>query len=219
MLAYNEGFKDVATDQSPNLEGHNHEHDKGREHIQTSESSSIKNGHAGDQETNLSVSRFDYKKKLELNSSGRRLSSSMQDEPMHPRPADWAKVFEAATLRRTEVLMPENLENMWAIGRNYKKKLQTMVSTDQLENAATGVSHESRNKLKKSNSTSDLNIQSDLEDVFTNKGNTPAIAEYHGAVVNKLNVQSMKNSSDRVSHSKELHAPKLRCRVRPLISY
>ncbi|XP_075493886.1 uncharacterized protein LOC142531581 isoform X2 [Primulina tabacum] len=213
MLAYNEGFKDIATDQSPNLEGHNHEHDKSRDHVQTSESSSTKTVHAGDQETNMSVSRFDYKKKLELDTSGHRLSSSMQDDPMHPRPADWAKVFEAATLRRTEVLMPENLENMWAIGRNYKKKLQTKVSTDELENAATGVSHENRNKLKKSNSTSDLNIRSDLEDVFTNKGNTLVIAEYHGTVVNKHNVHSMKNSSDRASHCEELHAPKLRCRV------
>ncbi|XP_073144765.1 uncharacterized protein [Henckelia pumila] len=213
MLAYNEGFKDVATDQSPNLEGHNHEHDKAREHVQSSESTSTKTVHSGDQETNLSVSRFDYKKKLELDTSGHRLSSSMQDEPMHPQPADWAKVFDAATLRRAEVLMPENLENMWAIGRNYKKKLHTKASTDELENAATGVSHETGNKLKKSNSTSDLNLQSDLEDVFTTKGNTPIIAEYHGAVVNKRNMHNMKNSSDRVSHSEELHVSKLRCRV------
>ncbi|KAL4588767.1 hypothetical protein LXL04_001662 [Taraxacum kok-saghyz] len=38
--------------------------------------------------------------------------------------ADWARVLEAATQRRTEVLQPENLENMWTKGRNYKKKAQ-----------------------------------------------------------------------------------------------
>lgn len=43
-------------------------------------------------------------------------------DPLQPRSADWARVFEAATQRRTEVLAPENLENMWTKGRNYKTK-------------------------------------------------------------------------------------------------
>ncbi|XP_042497206.1 uncharacterized protein LOC122076015 isoform X2 [Macadamia integrifolia] len=38
--------------------------------------------------------------------------------------ADWSRVLEAATQRRTEVLAPENLENMWTKGRNYKKKAE-----------------------------------------------------------------------------------------------
>ena len=40
-----------------------------------------------------------------------------------PRQADWALVLDAATKRRSQVLAPENLENMWAIGRNYQKKM------------------------------------------------------------------------------------------------
>ncbi|TQD79721.1 hypothetical protein C1H46_034749 [Malus baccata] len=44
------------------------------------------------------------------------------EDPLQPRPADWARVLEAATQRRTEVLAPENLENMWTKGRNYKRK-------------------------------------------------------------------------------------------------
>ncbi|XP_041010486.1 uncharacterized protein LOC121254492 isoform X3 [Juglans microcarpa x Juglans regia] len=36
----------------------------------------------------------------------------------------WEGMLEAATQRRTEVLLPENLENMWTKGRNYKKKEQ-----------------------------------------------------------------------------------------------
>jgi sorting nexin-13 len=40
-----------------------------------------------------------------------------------PRQADWAQVLDAATERRSQVLAPENLENMWAIGRNYQKKM------------------------------------------------------------------------------------------------
>ncbi|XP_068323577.1 uncharacterized protein [Pyrus communis] len=44
------------------------------------------------------------------------------EDPLQPQPADWARVLEAATQRRTEVLAPENLENMWTKGRNYKRK-------------------------------------------------------------------------------------------------
>lgn len=39
----------------------------------------------------------------------------------HTASADWAQMLEAATQRRTEVLMPENLEDMWARGRNYRR--------------------------------------------------------------------------------------------------
>ncbi|KAL6870924.1 hypothetical protein ACP4OV_014772 [Aristida adscensionis] len=42
---------------------------------------------------------------------------------IQPRQPDWALVLDAATKRRSQVLAPENLENMWAIGRNYQKKM------------------------------------------------------------------------------------------------
>ncbi|XP_071691773.1 uncharacterized protein [Rutidosis leptorrhynchoides] len=42
----------------------------------------------------------------------------------HNATADWARGLEAATQRRKEVLQPENLEDMWTKGRNYKKKAQ-----------------------------------------------------------------------------------------------
>lgn len=45
-------------------------------------------------------------------------------DTMHPRPADWARLLDAATQRRTEVLTPENLENMWTKGRHYKAKVR-----------------------------------------------------------------------------------------------
>ncbi|XP_068321922.1 uncharacterized protein [Pyrus communis] len=51
--------------------------------------------------------------------------NKVQEDPLQSRPADWARVLEAATQRRTEVLAPENLENMWTKGRNYKKKEHT----------------------------------------------------------------------------------------------
>ncbi|XP_028777081.1 uncharacterized protein LOC114733751 isoform X2 [Neltuma alba] len=45
-----------------------------------------------------------------------------QQDPLQVRHGDWARGLDAATQRRTEVLMPENLENMWTKGRNYRKK-------------------------------------------------------------------------------------------------
>ncbi|XAR72864.1 hypothetical protein NMG60_11019645 [Bertholletia excelsa] len=48
--------------------------------------------------------------------------------PMQSRAADWARVLDAATQRRTEVLMAENIENMWTRGRNYKRKAQKIAA-------------------------------------------------------------------------------------------
>ncbi|CAH1414859.1 unnamed protein product [Lactuca virosa] len=52
------------------------------------------------------------------------VSGPIQDESMPTRTSNWACVLEAAAQRRTEVLQPENLENMWTKGRNYMKKSQ-----------------------------------------------------------------------------------------------
>ncbi|KAJ6707771.1 SORTING NEXIN-16 [Salix viminalis] len=50
------------------------------------------------------------------------LDYDSQLDHIQPHPAEWARMLEVATQRRTEVLAPENLENMWTKGRNYKTK-------------------------------------------------------------------------------------------------
>ncbi|GAA0141199.1 hypothetical protein LIER_02399 [Lithospermum erythrorhizon] len=60
---------------------------------------------------------------------GASASSTIQDESIQFPSADWARILEATTQRRTEVLMPENLENMWTKGRNYKKDLNKKASS------------------------------------------------------------------------------------------
>lgn len=301
ILAYcNEGFKDGATDQSPNVESQNREHSVSGEHGQSSESNLRKKIRPDNQGTDLSLSlsQPNHKRVLELGGSGDLLSSTLQEESIHTRHAEWAKVFEAATQRRTEVLTPENLENMWTIGRNYKKKLQKKAAsgsqaaeitgsvastfptkglvievqkqkpetyiriedkvslqlpprpqqdtrpTDliinplsssqklneevfpkggstshELDKTASVVSHENWNRLKRSNSTSDLKVHSKTEDMFVSKDSTPFINEYYSADINKLNVQSLMSSSDMVIRREGQHVPKLRCRVQPLILY
>ncbi|KAL8540327.1 hypothetical protein ACS0TY_001798 [Phlomoides rotata] len=205
------------------------------------------------QGTGVPPSPFNENWELESVASGNSLST-VQDEHMHPRTAEWAKAFDAATQRRTEVLMPENLENMWAIGRNYKKDFhkktvsdihvpeawiqQETRSTDlnldglsgsqdlnsnvlpkevsainDMENNASLVTHEDRDKLKRSISTSDIEVQSKVESMFTSNSSASLTTESYNADVNKTDVYSLKSNSDMVPHSEVLHAPKLRCRV------
>ncbi|KAI4375720.1 hypothetical protein MLD38_013553 [Melastoma candidum] len=68
------------------------------------------------QDTNAMMAKTDPLKKTGST------TSNMLEQPDQPRAADWARGLEAVTQRRTEILSPENLENMWSRGRNYKKK-------------------------------------------------------------------------------------------------
>ncbi|CAA3029222.1 uncharacterized protein LOC111384179 isoform X1 [Olea europaea subsp. europaea] len=179
--------------------------------------------------------------------------------------------------------MPENLENMWTIGRNYKKKLQkntargsqvaqekmsessTMLRkdlvteepiqkpetsrrmedkapiqlppkpqpdtgltdmdlnrrvyskrgsiADELEHASSVFPRENRNQLKRSNSTFDLKVQLNMEDMFASRGETPIISEVCNPNISRHNVYNVKSASDMLVRSEGLHDPKLRCQV------
>lgn len=64
---------------------------------------------------------------IRMTKTGNQRETSLDystEMPTKYQSADWARILEAATQRRTEVLAPENLENMWTKGRNYKKKEQ-----------------------------------------------------------------------------------------------
>ncbi|CAA0807570.1 Unknown protein [Striga hermonthica] len=289
ILAYNNEGGTDATDNFSNVEGHKRQQTDSGEHGQNSESDLKKNTPSNNQGTDLSLVQPEYKrKKLELGDSGDLLTGTMLDENIHTGHAEWAKVFEAATQRRTEVLMPENLENMWTIGRNYKKKLQKKGSPEHHAPEVTGlanstfatkdlvtgaskrrpeiydrvedkvhmqlpprpqqdtrpsdlgtdalsssqelnkdvfpkdktsslheldISRESKNRLKRSNSTSDLKIQPTLENILATKSSTPIINEYYSADVDKLNMQNISSGSDMVLRHEGMHIPKLRCRV------
>ncbi|KAL2455788.1 Phox-associated domain [Abeliophyllum distichum] len=113
-----EGFKGFGTEQSPV-----HYLAIAATHGQSSESALRKNVPAHNQGSDMGLPRNDDKKELSSHAPS-SVSTTIQDESVHQRPSDWARVLEAATQRRTEVLMPENLENMWTIGRNYKKKIE-----------------------------------------------------------------------------------------------
>ncbi|KAE8723766.1 Phox-associated domain,Phox-like,Sorting nexin isoform 2 [Hibiscus syriacus] len=84
--------------------------------VRSDDSTSYKVESLDSQGTDLTLARIDDQKEMYSD------CNRYEGESMQPRPAGWARKLEAATQRRTEVLAPENLENMWSKGRNYKKK-------------------------------------------------------------------------------------------------
>ncbi|PQM35976.1 uncharacterized protein Pyn_38921 [Prunus yedoensis var. nudiflora] len=216
-----------------------------------------------------------------------------QEDPLQPRPADWARILEAATQRRTEVLAPENLENMWTKGRNYKRKehkkkiratqehtpvssgvdsalparklgnemvadrheistgiedksivkltretsLDSQLSdgtkkemqfsldpskksyaeggnlVDELEGIGSPAADGNKSRLKRSNSTSALKIQSDTKRAFTEGGGS-IISEFYSPEFGRHREEHIgKSASDMVVHCVGQQVPKLRCRV------
>ncbi|GMP38150.1 hypothetical protein CsSME_00009508 [Camellia sinensis var. sinensis] len=240
------------------------------------------------------MSRSDNQKEIPLDASENLYSHLFGEEPTQSRPADWARILEAATQRRTEVLTPENLENMWTKGRNYKKKIKKVSAGGLQDPSAKGSasnnaeptknlgkemsSHRSvissttedktlvqlssglhietrpsdgKNKvvhlshglnkqqsfggtrlvdelkattsltdignkgvLKRSNSTSALNIQSSMEKAFPSEGGGSIISEFYSPDFGRHDdIRNAKSVSDMVLRNEGVHTPKLRCRV------
>ncbi|KAJ0582926.1 putative Phox-associated domain-containing protein [Helianthus annuus] len=216
--------KDTCGNQSTDVTGQsqtpNHEKSQDSTFMKDGSTSSQKNDTPKDQ------------KETVLNPSGPMACGPVQDEPLNPPTSAWARVLVAATQRRTEVLHPENLENMWTKGRNYKKRTNKKIegsginenSNDQVtEQNVDGVlsdqsktsdpsdlvdesnSHVvgSKSKMERSNSVSDSNVQ--------NQVGGSIISEFYSANVDNLN--NIKTVSDKVTRT-EGCVPKLRCRVR-----
>ena len=78
--------------------------------------SASRNNSSVNQGVDMALAKTENQKEASLD------QKTYEEGTSQPRPADWARILEAATQRRTEVLTPENLENMWTKGRNYKRK-------------------------------------------------------------------------------------------------
>ncbi|KAE8707247.1 Phox-associated domain,Phox-like,Sorting nexin isoform 3 [Hibiscus syriacus] len=216
------------------------------------------------QETDLNLARNENQK--ETFSDGNRY----EEEPVHQRPGDWARKLEAATQRRTEVLAPENLENMWTKGRNYKKKERKYVnlgchefSTNKIGTSTGGeeksvmqllpglsldtqslddnttdaklaksssfegnrdvnksnyvsdqASGRNKSRLKRSNSTSDLEVGPDTKKALTVDVGGPTISECHAPDFYRHGEEyGGKIASNIVLRNEGPQIPKLRCRV------
>lgn len=138
LATKDEGVKQAGDDHSPYVDGHKRDHVVSTDHQQYGEAAPRKNASSHNQGTDLTLSTYDNVRELSLDASGKSFSNTGHDEALQHRSAEWARILEAATQRRTEVLMPENLENMWAKGRNYKKKAQKHATTGVQAPAAKG---------------------------------------------------------------------------------
>ncbi|PSS29374.1 Sorting nexin-16 like [Actinidia chinensis var. chinensis] len=128
FLANKDDVSTVAGDnRSPNVTGHTTDRTVAL-NVMQNEFTSRKNVSSHSPGTALTGTRSDNKKGTSLDAPEIMNSDLFGEESMQPQPADWARVLDAATQRRKEVLMPENLENMWTIGRNYKKKVQKIAA-------------------------------------------------------------------------------------------
>ncbi|KAL7246792.1 hypothetical protein ACSBR2_001824 [Camellia fascicularis] len=125
LVSHNSDRKEAGEDQSPNVVSHNSDHAVAAD-VAPVEFTSRKNASSYNQVTDSMVSRTDNHKEISPDAL-ENLNSNLFGEE-HSRPADWARILEVATQRRTETLMPENLDNMWTIGRNYKKKIQKIAA-------------------------------------------------------------------------------------------
>ncbi|XP_076956293.1 uncharacterized protein LOC143631409 [Bidens hawaiensis] len=140
LLLANDKKRSEAGDDDPSTsvtgQNQNHETSQDLDDMKRDSSTSQKNNTYNDQNgTGLNIN-------LNLNPPGLIISGPGQDGPLNPRSFAWARGLEAKTQRRTEVLQPENLENMWTKGRNYKKKSQKRKDHDLLSIANIAEQHE-----------------------------------------------------------------------------
>ncbi|CAI9104405.1 OLC1v1003067C1 [Oldenlandia corymbosa var. corymbosa] len=277
LIALKDGLAEGGLDQSINAGSQNKDHSFGGDSVKTSESVRKKSAASNNQGTDVAFLQIDRQRLPSFDTQDGSVSNTVTDEPTHSRSGDWARALEAATQRRTEVLTPENLENMWAIGRNYKKKLQsnvpgkiqapaltgsvnremltkdsrneglsgkseshtsmgersmlqlppkpnadtglgnrslhTEVSSREGTDASTSGGVETSGRLRRSNSTSDLVVQSKVKDQFASTGGT-IISDYYIPNSSRHNeVRSVKSGLDMVVHGETGLTPKLKCRV------
>ncbi|KAK9112955.1 hypothetical protein Scep_020474 [Stephania cephalantha] len=114
--------QEAGDDQSPTASSRCSDHPGGTGGAQTKETVSRKRTANSSEQQDLTLAKVSNEGEANLTSSRHGHGNSVP-----PRPADWARVLEAATQRRSEVLAPENLENMWTRGRNYKNKVNKRV--------------------------------------------------------------------------------------------
>ncbi|RZC24850.1 hypothetical protein D0Y65_003846 [Glycine soja] len=132
--------------------------------------------------------------------------TSLQDSTLHQEskqvgPADWARMLEVTTQRRTEILMPENLENMWTKGRNYKRKENKIIKAGSKDLSAKSPSTDSSRPHRKLAQETSASKRGKYE-VADGKSSLPPLPAIGSDPLQ--NVGSAKNSESPKNPGKEL---------------
>ena len=122
------------------------------------------------------------------NQQERSSGCMFQEEPLQLRHGDWGRALNAATQRRTEVLMPENLENMWTKGRNYRKKENKIIKVGDFDPMVT----------KKDSGISSMQLATTMRDEVLNDKHHASIGPEEMAIVRK----TLERHSDLILTSK-----------------
>ncbi|KAJ0973341.1 hypothetical protein J5N97_021300 [Dioscorea zingiberensis] len=113
-----------------------------------------------------------------------------------PRPAEWAMMLDAATKRRTQVLAPENLDNMWTKGRNYKKKSAKLIKADMPSVPVTTISEISNNSSYAGNTGKQMSEVNERNTVIEDKY---VVHLMHGS----SHTSELSTATDTASHVSE----------------
>nr|XP_043620033.1 uncharacterized protein LOC122591870 [Erigeron canadensis] len=240
----NKGDNEEGNDQSSNVTGQTQNQPAAANNLKSVESASLKTGSSSGQKSDEKTQfTLDDQKKAGLNPPGTIVGDLVQDESVQQPSSAWARVLEAATQRRTEVLQPENLENMWTKGRNYKKKAEKKGASEQNssgpnensndqqreQNLDGGISCDqskpsgpsetvdensnSNASLERSNSALDLNNKTQTEPSGAIQVGGLVIPEFYNANVGGENDVRNANTVSDKVTRTEGYIPKLRCRV------
>ncbi|KAF3775425.1 hypothetical protein EJ110_NYTH47243 [Nymphaea thermarum] len=127
---------------------------------------------------------------------------SSQTESVHHLPsrtAEWARGLEAARERRTEVLAPENLENLWTKGRNYKAKIDAHDNPGPREAkppikaaGSSNITGHERNLEREMGKEGSLNVKSSKPQLKRSKSSS---------FITKNDVGICEASTSRISHA------------------
>ncbi|XP_076935460.1 uncharacterized protein LOC143602127 [Bidens hawaiensis] len=221
--------KDAGGNQSTNVTGQSQTPRKEK----SQDSPFMKNWSSGSQKNDTPKDQ----KEPASNPPGPMVSGPVQDETLNQPTSAWARVLEAATQRRTEVLHPENLENMWTRGRNYNKRSHKKTEgsrinenfndqTQTIEQNLDGVLRDQSKTSKLSDlvdennsnnvvgSKSKMEISNSVADLnIQNQVGGPIISEFYSANAGRDNdAKNINNVSDKVTRT-ERSVPKLSCRV------
>ncbi|KAK4361890.1 hypothetical protein RND71_017131 [Anisodus tanguticus] len=71
-----------------------------------------------------------------------------RDLQRHRSGEEWGEMLDLVSRRKTETLTPENLDNMWTKGRNYKRKEEGNLASDSLEQNSLVGAPKSQEHLK-----------------------------------------------------------------------
>ncbi|XP_050384500.1 uncharacterized protein LOC126801087 isoform X2 [Argentina anserina] len=119
-----------------------------------------------------------------------------KDIERHNSGGEWGDMLDLISRRKTQALAPENFENMWEKGRNYKKKEGEKAITEEVPNSSSGGkssagdhTNEKSNSTHKeivsklnltsqSGSTNEVKVNNSLRPDGQNRSNHPPVASY-----------------------------------------